>query len=311
VLAAGGDEALSSHVVADLPADVRRDVKVSNHNPQDSASLCYLAASKQGKPIYFNRHLCEADLVVPVGTLRLEHSFAYAGVHDGLFPAFSDEEARLRFRSPANADWSAKRQRRRAESDEAAWLLGVQLIVQVAPGPGESVLHVLAGTAAEVARQGRKLSEAAWLHHAPRRASLVVATIEGGPEQQTWDNFARALFAASQAVTEGGAIVLCTNLRNPPGPAMRRLAKLDGEPENLERTLRGRRFEDALSAILLAATIQRAKVYLLSGLDGDFVEDLGLGHVENSGEIERLSRQYPSCILLGNAQFAMLSAEDG
>jgi hypothetical protein len=92
---------------------------------------------------------------------------------------------------------------------------------------------------------------------------------------------------------------------------MRRLAKLDGEPENLERTLRGRRFEDALSAILLAATIQRAKVYLLSGLDGDFVEDLGLGHVENSGEIERLSRQYPSCILLGNAQFAMLSADDG
>ena len=298
-------------MVAGLSADVRRDVKVSIHNPQDPASLCYLAASRQGKPIYFNRHLCQANLVVPVGTLRLEHSFAYAGVHEGLFPAFSDEEARLRFRSPANADWGAKRQRRRTEAGEAAWLLGVQLIVQVVPGPGESALHVLAGTADEVAREGCKLSEAAWLHHAAAPGWSRRSHDRRRPGAADVGQFRSGMFAASQAVTEGGAIVLCTNLRNPPGPAMKRLAQLDGEPESLERTLRGRRSEDALAAILLAATIQRVKVYLLSGLDEELVEDLGLGYVENSGEIQRLSRQYPSCILLGNAQFAMLSAEDG
>ena len=289
---------------------VQREVSAVVHDPHDSRALCYLAAAKDGKPIYFNRQIFDADLVVPIGVLRLENSFGYVGVHAAVFPAFSDEATRARFRAPAQGEWAVRSRRQQEAADEAAWLLGVQFTLQAAPGPGDSVLHVLAGESKAVAKRGRSLCEAAWLYHAPRRASLVVATIEGGPEQQTWENFGRALFAASGAVSDGGAIVLCTELRSPPGPALKRLAVLDNRPAKVQRAIRRERSEDAPSASLLAQILPRAQIYLLSHLDGDAVEELGIGYVEEADEVQRLSRQHSSCILLGNAQHAMLALEE-
>jgi len=310
LLAPGSEKEFRKHATSGLTPALRDNLEVTIHDPRDSAALSYLAASRAGHPIYFHRKLCDADVVLPISTLRLKDSFGYVGVHGGLFPTFSDETTQQRFRAPANADWPAHRRRREEETDEAAWLLGIQCIVQVAPGPGDSVLHVLAGSAPSIAEKGRILCEAAWRHRAPRRASLVVATIEGGPDQQTWENFARALFTASQAVVDGGAIVLCTNLCRAPGPAMKHLADVSRSDEEIDRSLRRERSADANSATLLAQIQRRAQVYLLSGLDEDLVEDLGLGHVVNAEAVQRLSRQHGSLILLGNAQHAVFAANE-
>jgi hypothetical protein len=48
----------------------------------------------------------------------------------------------------------------------------------------------------------------------------------------------------------------------------------------------------------------------LSDLDGDLVEDLGLGHVAEPEEVTRLSRRFKSCILLGKAQHAQIATND-
>jgi nickel-dependent lactate racemase len=295
-----------------LPEAARSHVRVSVHDPSESAELCYLAASHEGKPIYFNRRIGEADMVVPISTSRLPNSFGYVGEHGGLFPTFSDEATQQRFRAPSSSDWAAHRRRRREEADEAAWLLGIQFIVQITPGSGNSVLHVLAGSAPSVAKESQRLCEAAWLHRVPRRAGLVVATIEGGPEQQTWGNFARALFAAEQAVADGGAVVLCTDLCSPPGPALKTLANLEFEEEaGLLHALRRSRSQDASFASLLVEAKRRARVYLMSGLEEEVVEDLGVGCVTSADQVQRLSGQHRSCILLGNAQHAMLMTEEG
>ncbi len=300
VLSAG-----SLSVLSGLPDSVQASIEMSVHDPSDPSKLSYLAASKEGKPIYFNKTICDADVVLPVSTLRLEQALGYHGIHSGLFPAFSDEVTLQRFRAPGTRDWTAHQRRRREEVEEAAWLLGVQLTIQVTPGPGDSILHVLAGEGQQVAQRGQKLCRAAWMHAAPSRAELVVAGIEGGPEQQTWDNFARALFAASQAVDEGGAILLCTQLRCPPGPALMRLTDGVDEEQTLH-AIRRDRSTDAVSASLLAEAKQRARVYLLSDLNADFVEDLGIGHVRSSDDAGRLSSRYNTCILLGSAQHALV-----
>lgn len=306
VLAVGKDEE-SEDPAADFTETVRDAITVTRHDAIDRETLSYLAASRDGKPIYFNRQIGEADVVIPISTLRLDESLGYAGIHSGLFPAFADEETQKRFRAPSSADWTAHRRRRHEEADEAAWLLGVQFTIQVAPGPGNTLLHVLAGDAQAVAKRGQKLCEAAWRFQSNRRASLVVATIEGGREHQTWENLGRALFAASQAVDDGGAIVLCTNLDYKPGPAIQRLTSLR-DSDALLHELRRDRSSDATSAALLAEVRERVQVYLLSGLDAEFVEDLGVGCVSGSEEVTRLTQQHDSCILLGNAHHAVLAA---
>ena len=74
--------------------------------------------------------------------------------------------------------------------------------------------------------------------------------------------------------------------------------------------LRRDRSEDAVAAALLVTERLRVHVYLLSHLGSDIVEELGLGYVASGEEVERLSRQFENCILLGNAQHAVLATAD-
>ena len=292
-----------------LAEEIRAQISVITHDPRAADSLGYLATSQEGKQIRFHRALLAADVVLPIGTLRLDEGLSYFGVNAGLYPMFSDAETIERFRSPGTTSSDVHQRRRAEEAEEAVWLLGSQFTLQVAPGPRDSILHVLAGDTRSVAKHGRELCEAAWKHQSPRRAELVVASIEGGGEHQTWDNFSRALFSASRAVRDGGAIVLCTELSCPPGSALQKLT-VDASDDHLMHTLRRDRSEDAVAAALLVTERRRVHVYLLSHLAREIVEDLGLGYVASADEVERLSRQFDSCILLGNAQHAVLATAD-
>jgi hypothetical protein len=81
--------------------------------------------------------------------------------------------------------------------------------------------------------------------------------------------------------------------------------------DSLLHELRRDRSVDATPAALLAEALERVQVFLLSDLDEASVEDLGVGHVGSTEQLERLSRQFDSCILLGNAQHAFLASPAG
>ena len=52
------------------------------------------------------------------------------------------------------------------------------------------------------------------------RVGLVVATLTGGTQAQTWANVGRALEAADGVLAEDGAIAICTNLEEKPGQSL-------------------------------------------------------------------------------------------
>ena len=70
------------------------------------ARLAYLAASSEGKPIYLDRALADADLVIPIGCLRLDGTLGYFGVGSTVFPTFSDAQNLQRFRAPHLIAWA-------------------------------------------------------------------------------------------------------------------------------------------------------------------------------------------------------------
>jgi nickel-dependent lactate racemase len=285
-----------------LPAQVRDQVALATHDPQDRSQLAYLAANRKGRPILLNRLLFDADFVVPIGCLDLASIAGYHGRHDGLFPTFSDAESAERFRAldvAAVSDHSSQRTRR--EADEAGWLLGVSFTVQVIPGGGGRLLHVLAGNVDAVFEQGQALCEAAWRYAVPRQAGLVIAALRDEPEQQTWQQVGRAAEAAARVVADDGAIAICTELEIKPGRAVRKIGRAHDLPA-ARRQISQERAADALPATQLALAMEKARVYLLSRLDESTVEDLGLVPVSDSADIARLAGRHESCIVLENAQ---------
>ncbi len=291
-----------------IPADVRQRINLLVHEPSDRRSLAYLAAAKNGEPIYLNRALADADVLLPIGCVRPRGQHGFRGVHGALFPAYSDQQMQLRFRTVDALGSAADRKGLVEEAANVGWLLGVSFTIQVVPGPGGRVAHVLAGEVSAVRRRSRELYEAAWRCTVPRRASLVVATIEGGTAQQTWHNAGRALDRAQRLVEEGGAIVLCSDLADEPGPAVRCLASAATRGEAL-RQIRRQRAADLLPALQLARALGRCHVYLLSRLDQALLEDLQISPLRDSAELARLARRHATCTLLANAPWAVVNVE--
>jgi nickel-dependent lactate racemase len=287
-----------------LPAELRDRVQVEVHDASDREKLCLLNVSSHDEPIYLNRSLVDADVVIPLGLARARDSLGHLGVHGTLYPAFADEAAQQRFSAPRSAMSEPSRQRRRQEAEEADWFLGTRLVVQIVPGPGETIMHILAGDVDQVELQARELCESLWSFQVPRRASMVVATLPGGRQQQSWSNIARVLDSALRVVSDRGTIAICCDLRTKPGPSLRRLARassLDAARKAIERD----HTSDALTAAQLIRALQHANVYLLSRLDEECVQSLGLAYIAAPEEVARLAARHDSCLVLHNAHQAV------
>jgi nickel-dependent lactate racemase len=277
------------------------------HDPAQRQSLSYLAASADGKPIYLHRALHDADLVISIGCLRPEGTLGYHGVGETLFPTFSDTASVRRYRSP-KARGPSRHERLCKEAEEVGWLLGAPFTIQVVPGGGDDVLHILTGDPVAAARAGRALCDEAWSFSLDERAALVIATIEGDASQQTWDNMARALATSECAVSDDGCVALCTELAEPTGEALQRLIGA----ENLDEALRDiakTAPSDALSASELARALARGKVYLVSRLDDDLVEELGMSPIR-AEQLSKLAERYESCVVVHNAHRAAVRADE-
>ncbi|MHC4399874.1 MAG: lactate racemase domain-containing protein [Planctomycetota bacterium] len=293
-----------------LSGELAEAIALLTHHPTHRDELAYLAATEAGEPVLLNRALTDADVVIPVGCFHTLGAAGYYGVYSAVFPTFSDEKTLGRFRSPTALDVRGRSKKKPGRVvDEVGWLLGITFTVQVIPGPGDDVLDVLAGEPTAVLGRAEERYEAAWRSTAPRRASLVVAAIEGKAAQQTWQNVGRALAAAGALVQDGGAIVVCCQLQTEPGPAMCQLAVARVRQQALRWICKARP-EDALPATLLAQALDRAKVYLLSGLADTLVEDLEIAPITRTDELVRLAGRHESCILLANAPHAMVTLEE-
>ncbi len=293
-----------------LHESVRQRITLQTHDPANRDMLAYLAATEAGDPVMINRCLHEADLIVPIGWANSLHAAGYYGIHTGIFPGFSDEKTQRQYRSPGTL---------RAESDakhtlilqteQVAWLLGLYFTIQLVPGPGDMVLAVVAGQVDEVAQRTRELYDAAWQTTVPRRAELVVVGVEGGPAQQTWENVGRAVQTATALVEEDGAIAVCCELAERPGPAMQRLIGAESLAE-LRKSVRHHKHVDSLPTLELAEARQRARIYFRSRLEASVVEDLGMMPLETDDELVRLVAQHKSCTLMCGAAHVMPSCSD-
>lgn len=300
----------SSGLLRGLPADLQQRLRITRHDADDALGLAYLASSTIGHPIYINRVICDADLVISTGCLRLTGDAGTPLAACGIYPAFADRLTQERFQVPLSTLAKSQRKVLRREIDEAAWLLGARLTVQVVPGQGDRVLHAMAGDLSAVIRQGEAFCRQAWSGQANRRAQLVVAGLEGNAAQQTWDNLARTLLACLHVVDlENGAIAICTELTERPGPAVQRLLAADSA-HDVASTILAQGAPDVHVADRLQEALQQVPVYLLSGLSEDLVSDLGLAFVASPQEIDNLCQRHASCIVLSNAQHCWLTIQE-
>jgi hypothetical protein len=289
-------------LVRDLTAMGAGAVRFELHDPDDEQALAMVGVTARGEPLRLNRTLAEADFVLPIGVGRMsENGHGDAEKFAGLFPQFSNRQAAERSRLLAVSEAPKDHRRRTAEINEAGWLLGVGMTVSVVPGAAGGVAAVLAGDPETVATSAARQTRDIWERPIERRADLVIAALAGDHREQTWDNVAAALTAASALVDPGGAIALCTELDElPSGPLD--LLREAVDFGDVQRELAREDAAEAHVAVVLAQALESGPVYLRSGLAAEVVESLGMTPIEDDEELSRLAAGRDHCVVIEEAQ---------
>ena len=277
------------------------DVSLEIHDPDDDHQCSFIGVTRTGRPLRLNRRLCDADVVLPVGicSLPLQREERYAEFN-GLFPQFSDRETINRFHAPIGMDSTVLRRERCAQMDEAARMLGIGLTVQLVPSPRGGLAAILAGEPLAVVKAASTKYREIWSRNVDSRGNLVVATLAGEAAEQSWRNFGRALEAAERVLEPDGAIVVCSELAQPPGPSLQRLMGNESCQAS-EREIMRDRFADSWPALLLCRALQRGTIYLRSQLPAEVVESLGVAPIQTDEEIKRLVKAHDRCVVLDDA----------
>ncbi len=284
-----------------IPLHLRQQLNIVDHDPGDRTHVSYVASSTSGERLYLNRHLAEADLIITVGFTRFDPSLGVRGTSSCLFPAFTDTETLLRTGFATTPDEiTSTVQARRQLVDELGWLTGTQFTLQLIHGP-QGPLQVLAGQPDQVFEQSGKLNQKLWSITLDEPADAILTSIPAGPA--AWQCFGQALENMLEIVDQGGRIIVISDLEQPEGPAATLLRRTQ-DPEELLRPLKKEHVADGNHILQLIEALRRARVYLLSRLPPEVVEELGMIPLASETELQKLLTTTPQCLVLPNAHCA-------
>lgn len=310
------DEATDATVEA-IRGEVAPQSRVVRHASADRRQLSYLAADEAADPIYLNRLLVDADFVLPIMAARYSDLQRPAD-RTGVYPWLADSAARARHRD-GSVDEAASRAKM---ATETTWLLGVQMMVCVAPSIDGGASEVAAGTIGAMEKRWTRETTSDDDDDGetfPPPASLVIASLDGNEQQQTWANAARAALAATRRARPGATIVLWTDIDQPPletslagGEDDPYGADFDDEDDDVIPDAAAKSQDedfpawDASKSIwqTLAAVAEEYHVMVHAKLDDAVIEQTGLGAIGDAEGLRRLCESFDGVGVMRAAQFA-------
>lgn len=285
-----------------LSDNVREQIAWMRHDATDEGRLAYLAATTAGNRVYLARDVVDADFVLPIGPICFDSVLGHRGTSSVLFPGLSNTDAISRAHGLGHDELGPDDQRGlRQTIDEVGWLLGVQFALQVIPGVGGTAAAVLAGASDAVLQRGRALLEEQWRVTLDERVDFVIVAVEADEAGHGWSQVGAALETARRLVEKDGRILVLSQLDASLTPGLE-LLQASRTPRDALQPLRQSAPEDLVEATQFAKATDWAKVYLLSDLDEDVVEDLFAVPLGSEREAVRLVESADRMAVIGSAQ---------
>lgn len=285
-----------------FPLHVQQQITVHVHDPADSSQISYIASTSGGERIYLNRLLSDADLIITVGIIAFDGLLGFRGTSSILFPTFSDIVTQQSSQSQGHPELTPEQQRPFREMiDEVGWLLGTQFTVQAIPGAAGLPAEILAGLPEDVMTRGKELVDRTWRVSVEEMLDGAVISVPGGVFG--WKQLGQALENTTSIVQQGGRIVIVADLPIPEGPAATMLRRSQ-DPEELLKPFRREPTIDSVEFAQLIQALRRVRIYLLSQLPAELVEELGMIPVSDSTELQRLVATIEDCKCIPFANYA-------
>ena len=266
------------------------EIQCQVHDPSNVAGLAYLAANEAGDPVYANRLLVEADVVIPVAAPVPGDNSRQT---DCIYPAFSGVAAQERIASSDISNLA-----KQLEIALANDTLGAFFLVQIVDSPGGRLSEVFCGERTRTNAKARETVSQNWSFDYQGEAEMVVASIECDRDRQTWDDIVEAVLLSDRVTVGDGPIVVLSEVVKKPSHQVAKALQAQFEDGPTGKT------SDRLRA--LASVVESRSVFLKSRLAPSVVEDLGLAPLDSVQQVNRIAESIGTGLLIRDAHKCQL-----
>ena len=206
-----------------LGPELRRTLRISNHDAHDSTCLREIGRTSSGRPIVINRRYLDADVRITLGLIEPHFFAGFSGGAKLVLPGVAGEASILRNHDAEMIGHPSARWGTLAgnpihrEQREAARLAGCEFSLNVTIAGDGAITGIFAGALEAVHDSGCQAALQAAMQPVDRAYDVVVTTNGGHPLDLNLYQAVKGMDAAAQIVRPGGHIVMAAECREGAG----------------------------------------------------------------------------------------------
>ena len=188
--------------------DVLKRVKIGQHDPDNN--LFYLAKSKRGNELWVNKDVVQADVKIATGNI-IPHRYAgYGGGAKSILPGISSRETighnHLYVETGEAALGKIEGNPVREEMEEAARMIGLDMIVNTVMNVKNEIIKVVTGDPAMAHQAGVRICNDIYGVKIPEKADIILAS--SYPMDISFHQASKTLEAIGHIIKEKSTIIM-------------------------------------------------------------------------------------------------------
>lgn len=245
----------------------------------DSRDCVHMGITKHGTPVDIARPVAEAQRRICLGNIEYHYFAGYSGGAKAIMPGVSTRDAiqtnHTMMIEAAACTGNTNHNPVRDDLEEGARICGVDFILNVVLDEHKNIVHAVAGDMIQAHRAGCDFLDTLYQKKITEKADIVVVSQGGYPKDLNLYQTQKALDNAQHAVKDGGIIILVGSCKEGLGEhtfeEWMLTAKKSGDL--IERIKREFKL-GGHKAAAIAMVLEKAKVFLVSEMDADFVKSI-------------------------------------
>jgi len=260
--------------------EVLKRVKISQHDPDNH--LVYLGKSKRGNGLWMNEDVAQADIKISTGNIVPHRYAAYGGGAKSILPGISSRETighnHLYVETGEAALGKTKGNPVREEMEEAAKMIGLDMIVNTVMNANNEIVKIFAGDPVLAHQAGVKACNDIYGVKIPEKADIILASSH--PMDISFYQASKTLEAVGHIIKENSTIIMISPCYEGIGSKDFLDFLKEKTPEDIIKSIKAHPERNVVSGVisyLIAKCKEKAKIYLISeGIQDKNIMEMGM-----------------------------------
>jgi len=260
--------------------DVYKRVNISQHDPDNN--LFYLGKSKRGNELWVNKDVAQADVKISTGNIVPHRYAGYGGGAKSILPGISSRGTigynHLYVETGEAALGKTKGNPVREEMEEAAKMIGLDMIVNTVMNVKNEIVKVIAGDPAMAYQAGVRVCNDIYGVKIAEKADIILAS--SYPMDINFHQASKTLEAIGHIIKEKSTIIMLSPCYEGIGGKDFVDFLKEKTPEDIIKNIKAHPEKNVVSGIisyLITKCKEKAKIYLISeGIQDKDIIEMGM-----------------------------------